>query len=120
MAYFIYNATDGNILGVKYNLHNVQATISHYGSNYHYMTAPDDFGEVDYTSVIEGVAIAKNIDLYEGLRQQRDLLLQKSDWTQVSDAPVNQGAWATYRQALRDLPSNTSDPANPVWPVQPS
>ena len=29
-------------------------------------------------------------------------------------------AWKTYRQALRDLPSNTSDPANPTWPTKPS
>ena len=27
--------------------------------------------------------------------------------------------WATYRQALRDLPANTSDPANPTWPTKP-
>ena len=54
------------------------------------------------------------------LRLKRDELLQKSDWTQVPDAPVDQAAWATYRQALRDLPANTDDPANPVWPIQPS
>ncbi|NBP87864.1 MAG: hypothetical protein EBU59_05025, partial [Planctomycetia bacterium] len=24
-----------------------------------------------------------------------------------------------YRQALRDLPANTVDPANPVWPTKP-
>ena len=25
-------------------------------------------------------------------------------------------AQTTYRQELRDLPANTTDPANPVWP----
>lgn len=25
----------------------------------------------------------------------------------------------TYRQSLRDLPENTTDPADPVWPVNP-
>jgi hypothetical protein len=39
-------------------------------------------------------------------REQRDLLLQQSDWTQVPDAPVNAASWATYRQALRDVPSH--------------
>ena len=29
-------------------------------------------------------------------------------------------AWKTYRQALRDLPANTSDPSNPTWPTKPS
>ena len=28
-------------------------------------------------------------------------------------------AWKTYRQALRDLPANTKDPANPTWPTKP-
>jgi hypothetical protein len=38
------------------------------------------------------------------VRAQRDRLLADSDWTQVLDAPVNRTEWATYRQALRDLP----------------
>lgn len=38
------------------------------------------------------------------LRAMRNDLLSRSDWTQVADAPVDQQAWATYRQALRDLP----------------
>lgn len=53
------------------------------------------------------------------LRWQRDGLLYNSDWTQSADAPVDKEAWATYRQALRDLPANTEDPDNPVWPTQP-
>lgn len=56
---------------------------------------------------------------WKALRSRRDNLLADSDWTQVADAPVNQSAWATYRQALRDLPANTTDPFNPVWPVKP-
>lgn len=52
-------------------------------------------------------------------RQERNALLTASDWTQVADAPVDQAAWAAYRQALRDLPANTADFANIVWPQQP-
>ena len=40
------------------------------------------------------------------MRIQRDRLLVESDWTQVADAPVDQQAWATYRQALRDFPAS--------------
>jgi hypothetical protein len=58
--------------------------------------------------------------VWKRLRKSRDKALAASDWTQVPDAPVDQAAWATYRQALRDLPANTEDPANPVWPIQPS
>jgi hypothetical protein len=53
------------------------------------------------------------------MRKLRNALLTASDWTQVADAPVDQAAWAEYRQALRDLPANTDDPRNVVWPEQP-
>lgn len=43
-------------------------------------------------------------------RNERNVLLLQSDWTQVADAPVDVQAWAVYRQALRDLP------ADPAWP----
>ena len=56
----------------------------------------------------------------QALRSQRDELLAQSDWTQVADAPVDAAAWATYRQALRDLPANTTDPRNPTWPTKPT
>ena len=41
----------------------------------------------------------------ERMRNHRNRLLAESDWTQVVDAPVDQQAWATYRQALRDFPA---------------
>ena len=55
------------------------------------------------------------------LRKERDRLLNASDNRFSSDAPVGRGsqAWKDYRQALRDLPVNTTDPANPVWSVEP-
>jgi hypothetical protein len=52
-------------------------------------------------------------------RAKRDKLLAASDWTQVADAPVDQAAWATYRQALRDIPSQPGFPAEIIWPVKP-
>ena len=55
------------------------------------------------------------------LRRERDAMLKESDWTQTPDVPESiQTAWKTYRQALRDVPANTSDPANPTWPTKPS
>jgi len=53
-------------------------------------------------------------------REQRDLLLQQSDWTQVPDAPVDAASWATYRQALRDVPSQSGFPDNITWPTKPT
>ena len=54
------------------------------------------------------------------LRIKRNRLLLDSDWTQLADSQVDKVAWATYRQALRDLPQNITDPFNPVWPVKPT
>ena len=61
----------------------------------------------------------KPTEFLERLRVVRNELLAECDWTQVSDATANAEAWATYRQELRDLPANTSDPQNPTWPTKP-
>ena len=55
----------------------------------------------------------------EEVRTQRDALLAASDWTQVSDAPVDHQAWADYRQALRDLPQQAGFPTEITWPQKP-
>jgi hypothetical protein len=52
------------------------------------------------------------------VRLWRNTELVRTDWTQVADAPVDASAWATYRQALRDLPA-TINISNPVLPVPP-
>lgn len=54
------------------------------------------------------------------VRSQRDALLASTDWTQVSDAPVDSIAWAVYRQALRDLPNQAGFPSSVTWPKNPS
>ena len=53
------------------------------------------------------------------IRTERDAKLTESDWTQVADAPVDQAAWATYRQELRDVPAQTGFPNEVTWPVAP-
>ena len=61
------------------------------------------------------------------LRARRDQLLAETDWVTLKaiDASVDGFGlqlpmdWMNYRQALRDLPANTVDPANPVWPTKP-
>ena len=52
---------------------------------------------------------------WEALRDERDRLITETDWWAGSDLTMTD-AQTTYRQALRDLPDNTTDPANPVWP----
>ena len=55
------------------------------------------------------------------IRKERDAKLTESDWTQVADAPVDQAAWATYRQALRDIPTHANFPnlTETDWPTKP-
>ena len=53
-------------------------------------------------------------------RIDRNVKLAESDWTQLSDSSVDTAAWATYRQALRDLPSTDGWPHNITWPTKPS
>lgn len=56
------------------------------------------------------------------LRIGRNERLAACDWTQLADVPMTvtrRAAWATYRQALRDLPAVVVDPWAPVWPASP-
>jgi hypothetical protein len=53
---------------------------------------------------------------WQVIRTQRNQMLKDTDWTQVADSPVDKAAWATYRQALRDI-TTQADPFNIVWPV---
>ena len=57
---------------------------------------------------------------WQSFKTSRNLMLQSCDWTQVPDAPADKDAWASYRQALRDLPDNTLDVRNVIWPTPPN
>ena len=52
------------------------------------------------------------------LRTKRNKLLAETDYFALSDVTMSD-EMKTYRQSLRDLPSNTSDAYNPVWPTKP-
>jgi hypothetical protein len=54
----------------------------------------------------------------KNLRQRRNQLLTETDYLALADVTLTD-EMRSYRQALRDLPANTVDPANPVWPVKP-
>jgi len=70
------------------------------------------------------------------LREERDDMLAKSDWTQGEDVPTTlKNKWKAYRQELRDLPSKYPNPTfdgtinvaskhlrltDVVWPTKPS
>lgn len=51
-------------------------------------------------------------------REKRDELLSRTDWMGLSDVTMSDG-WATYRQALRDVPEQAGFPDNVTWPTKP-
>jgi hypothetical protein len=55
----------------------------------------------------------------EKIRGIRLYKLMMSDWTQFPDAPVDGSVWLEYRQALRDVPSQSGFPWDVVWPAEP-
>ena len=63
---------------------------------------------------------AQLANAWQRLRAERNALLTGCDWTVLADTPTSTAAWKAYRQELRDLPANTTDPFNPVWPTPPS
>lgn len=60
-------------------------------------------------------------ELWSAVRTKRDRLLSESDWTMIPDAPrsLNYREWEKYRQSLRDVPSEFSDPKSITWPESP-
>ena len=57
--------------------------------------------------------------MWDQLRAVRNMLLQQTDVLALGDRTLSD-EWKTYRQALRDLPANTTDVYKPVYPTQPS
>jgi hypothetical protein len=60
-----------------------------------------------------------NEQKWEQIRMWRNLELSQTDWTQLSDSPVDKSAWAEYRQALRDLPKQGGSADKVVFPEKP-
>ena len=61
-------------------------------------------------------------DAWLALRAERNHRLAATDWTHIVDSPLSTDAqlpWGSYRQALRDLPVHTPNPAQVVWPPAP-
>ena len=77
---------------------------------------------LDADAVASETTAVVNARNLAALRTKRDRLLAATDWEIVKHKELGTNiptALKTYRQELRDLPANTSDPANPSWPVKP-
>lgn len=108
-------------VGVQQRL--VKDQIPDYDSETQYIVrvtpVPAGQDHVEY-QIVDHVYTTQQLD--QSAREKRQVRLQKTDWTQLTDADLTETqrtAWAVYRQALRDLPAQPGWPANINWPVQP-
>jgi hypothetical protein len=71
---------------------------------------------LESTTKREAELLARNTMQAKLVRNTRNTKLAESDWTQLTDSPVDKTTWATYRQALRDIPTSAGFPWNVTWP----
>ena len=105
---------------VEYNDGTLNTTLSEIGI---YSQAETTFNNELKIEQEEIQAIEDAKDWGAILRDRRNAKLYRCDWTRMDDNGLStskKNEWATYRQTLRDLPANTSDPRNPTWPSEPS
>ena len=74
--------------------------------------------DAEVTNVVAGMPMKL-------LRVERNRKLEITDWSQGGDVPVGiKTAYQSYRQSLRDLPSNQTpadnELSNITWPTKPS
>ena len=62
---------------------------------------------------------AKDAEQAKSVRNSRTVMLKDSDWTQIADSTADKAAWATYRQALRDVTAQAGFPWTIDWPEAP-
>ena len=70
-----------------------------------------------------GTVVFNDAKPWEELREERNRRLTKCDWVTLRSVATNTQIpddWKTCMQSPRDLPANTTDPENPVWPTAPN
>lgn len=136
MIYTKYNKSTGQIIGSIFasNLYDLQQNLKtdeeaiegNFSQNEYYIdnsnkpiklpVKPEGFYILDYETK---TWIPDYESQWNAIKKQRNELLVSLDWTQLPDVPLaTKEAWATYRQALRDI-TKQSDPFNIVWPQPP-
>jgi hypothetical protein len=92
----------------------------------HYIAGPVFQDYTDDEGVLHSAAeqdaayrAQKDAKQAKAIRTERNKRLVDCDWTQLTDAPVDATAWASYRQALRDVTAQAGFPWDVVWPEQP-
>ena len=126
MKYLAYNV-DGSFNGwYDDQIHkviptpNIQISDSDYTSHYSTMISGKILSVIDDQVVFSDPPL--HIPTWDEIRNERNILLSQSDYTQLADAALTsdqQIAWKAYREALRKLPETFSSPDKIVWPTKP-
>jgi len=84
-----------------------------------FVDTKDDDGNTVTAAANEAAYKAKiDADAAANVRATRDNKLADCDWTQTNDSPVkDESKWTTYRQALRDVPTQSGFPHTVTWPT---
>ena len=119
----------------KYNVWGTidcDVTIAETGEVIPFTAAPDDCEEygrnlyeqlsTTYSSEVAECPEEERYEIFASIvRSERSSKLSGTDWTQNPDVPeATRSLWTTYRQALRDIPTQSGFPYEITWPTPPA
>jgi len=119
-SYTIYKTDTGEIIGTTTS----DITIDEVSLNDNESAIEGNYSGLEY-KILDNEAVLRTKPITDLIRNIRSDMLSASDWTQIIDCPLSnarKAEWATYRQALRDLPSSHESTTNindVVFPTQP-
>jgi hypothetical protein len=94
-----------------------------YGSTYESIIFPEGYEKPPKEEFEAKLQELIDAQPWKELRTERNKRIAQADYLAIPDYPhpteETKQAWLDYRQALRDLPANTTDPENPAWPTPP-
>ena len=114
---YIRNVRIGNVLQF-YNIRGLS-----WGETYESIVFPEGYEKPSKEAFEAKLKELIDAQPLKNLREERNTRLAEVDWMFSGDYRVDiemYQEWLLYRKALRDLPSTTEDPANPIWPKKPA
>ncbi len=116
MAYYIYDLTSGDVVTGVSTAEDLRPFLS---PTVGVIYEEGEIRDFTYLTFDSGSLVYDTAQRAGEIRAQRDELLRLSDYTQLPDVPKDAAVWATYRQALRDIPAQEGFPETATFPDRP-